>query len=1493
MESIPWGSRVLRHRRPSALWVQLLLLAAVLGGAPTLTSAQVAEDFTLIALPDTQYYTCQGTSSSCESGLGIFDSQTSWVEANRADRDIRFVTLLGDCAQNGNVTAEYDIADSAFQIIEAATSLDHPDGIPFGIAVGNHDQFPVGSPGSIDSISDVNNPDQATTTTTYNSYFGENRFCPGSLCRSYYGDHFGINNDNHYDLFSANGYDFVVVHIEYMSSNTNLRQAVIAWADNVLSTFNDRRAIVVTHNALGTGSNASFSNQGSAIYEGLKGNSNFFLMLGGHVSGEGQRSDTFNGNTVHTLLSDFQNRTNGGNGWLRILTFRPTDNLITVQTYSPFLDEFETDGDSFFTFSYDMSSGFSDGNDQAEAVTFQQGTDGYTGTVDTYIQVGTSAHGTEDGIFWDGSPDKVSLLRFESLFDSNGGPIPTGGTITSAVLHYVTDDGGNPADVYAVNHDWSDAVEYSGFGGSAGAQLGEDYDGPSIGLASGGTSGQNTRTERSVDVTSAVAAWSVDPDNNHGLVFIPTGSSGVGARSSEFADPADRPQLTVKYTLASCLVDVDCNDDSVCTTDTCVGGVCRNDAIAECCLSDAGCDDANACTLNSCDLMTNTCSNVAAALGSACGSSISSECNFSDTCDGAGTCLDNLLVQGSACGDSTSTECNAADSCDDVGVCQPNLAAAGLSCGGSGDLCTNADSCDGGGSCSPGLNLNCDDGDLCTADACDLVSGCANTAIPGCVPFVDASIVHFDFNETGNAPGSSGTDSRPIKMYGDSGGAQDFHSEDGEGVSGLPGDRSFANTGPSDQGRLASAATNGFRAEQTDNPAIDALSAFTVSGWFKTELDDSFLPNATPRLVNNHDGGGGSAGDGFNIQFLSGSEGDLKLEVNSDTGGGVSTEGTGERYSAKQTWVFFAVSYDGTETTDNVNFFVGFRDDAEAGGGVGSANVELVATGSLNRGDVDGESVGLRLANRPGDNRPFKGYLDEIRIDDVAHAGSEGLAVLESYRQSAVSPPMDVSLVEVSEWELDSSATGAAELSGITYDPDTGNFWTISDTGGFLLEIDVELDSSGAIVDATIVSSVIIADIQDYEGVAFTNSARNSVFLCEESDPGVFEYDRSSGALLQTLSVPAVFSDRRTNRGFEALARNADGTSLLVGAEQALTVDGPAGTSTTVETVSRLLRYSLLGNAATPAEQFAYEVEPGHASPVSSDGSSLSELVYLPNGDLLSIERSDAGGEILVRVFLTSTDGATDVSQGDLADGLIGESYTPLTKTLLFSDDRFGKFEGLALGPTLAGGEMVLVGVADQLSTTSDIRSLTLSLPATAECGNSIIESGEACDDGSTLPGDCCSALCQYESMGSACDDGAFCTDGDTCSGAGACVGGSPTDCSASSDTCNAGVCNEITNACEPQASNEGGACDDSSVCTLTDVCENGVCQSNLTLPCDDQNVCTDDICDPTTGCDNQIILECVQPVPAASDHGRTLLVLGMVSAAFVLLYRRKNQPSA
>jgi len=79
-------------------------------------------------------------------------------------------------------------------------------------------------------------------------------------------------------------------------------------------------------------------------------------MLCGHVPGEGRRQDTFNGNTVHTMLSDYQGRTAGGNGWLRILEFSPANNEIRVKTYSPWLNQFENDADSEFNLPYDMNA---------------------------------------------------------------------------------------------------------------------------------------------------------------------------------------------------------------------------------------------------------------------------------------------------------------------------------------------------------------------------------------------------------------------------------------------------------------------------------------------------------------------------------------------------------------------------------------------------------------------------------------------------------------------------------------------------------------------------------------------------------------------------------------------------------------------------------------------------------------------------------------------------------------------------------------------------------------------------------------------------------------------------------------------------------------------------------------------------------------------------------------------------------------------------------
>ena len=304
---------------------------------PFLLAACSAPDdrpFTVVALPDTQFYAAGMHGGSPE----LFTAQTRWIVSAADTLNVAFVTQLGDCVQHGDsLVAEWEAADAAFSLLEDPAATGRADGIPYGIAVGNHDQSPEG--------------DADGTTTYFNRFFGADRFTG----RAYYGGHYGDLNDNHVQLFSASGLDFLILHLEY---DLTPDPAVLDWADALLKTHADRRAVVVTHYLIEPGDQGDFSPQGRAIYDALKDNPNLFLMLGGHRAGEGQRVDTFEGNTVYSLLADYQSRDNGGDGWLRILEFVPETDEIRVRTFSPVLDEgrgrHENDADSRFTLPYEM-----------------------------------------------------------------------------------------------------------------------------------------------------------------------------------------------------------------------------------------------------------------------------------------------------------------------------------------------------------------------------------------------------------------------------------------------------------------------------------------------------------------------------------------------------------------------------------------------------------------------------------------------------------------------------------------------------------------------------------------------------------------------------------------------------------------------------------------------------------------------------------------------------------------------------------------------------------------------------------------------------------------------------------------------------------------------------------------------------------------------------------------------------------------------------------
>ncbi|MBK7964134.1 MAG: metallophosphoesterase [Bacteroidetes bacterium] len=165
--------------------------------------------FSFVGLPDTQFYTAEengGTNS-------MFRSQMDWTVSKKDSLQIAFVSHYGDCVEHGDNSGnnmEWLRADTSFRIIENPTTTQLPHGIPYSICVGNHDQSPVGDPNG--------------TTTFYNQYFGASRF----MGRNYYGGYYGNNFDNHFELFSANGYDFIMISLEY---DETANPAVLACAD--------------------------------------------------------------------------------------------------------------------------------------------------------------------------------------------------------------------------------------------------------------------------------------------------------------------------------------------------------------------------------------------------------------------------------------------------------------------------------------------------------------------------------------------------------------------------------------------------------------------------------------------------------------------------------------------------------------------------------------------------------------------------------------------------------------------------------------------------------------------------------------------------------------------------------------------------------------------------------------------------------------------------------------------------------------------------------------------------------------------------------------------------------------------------------------------------------------------------------------------------------------------------------------------------------------
>jgi hypothetical protein len=175
-------------------------------------------------------------------------------------------------------------------------------------------------------------------------------------------------------------------------------------------------------------------------------------------------------------------------------------------------------------------------------------------------------------------------------------------------------------------------------------------------------------------------------------------------------DPATGVQHVAAADGTSCGDGDACNGAEICAAGQCQAG------------PPPSLDDGNPCTVDSCDPLSGVL-NAPALAGTSCADG--NECNGGETCDGTGACLPGTppgpppILVVDACHEAT---------CDPVAGWFLVPRAAGSSCA-DGTVCNGAETCDAMGFCIDGAALVVDDGNVCTADVCEPLTGVSHTAV--------------------------------------------------------------------------------------------------------------------------------------------------------------------------------------------------------------------------------------------------------------------------------------------------------------------------------------------------------------------------------------------------------------------------------------------------------------------------------------------------------------------------------------------------------------------------------------------------------------------------------------------------------------------------------------------------------------------------------------------------------------------------------------------
>ncbi|EJF89142.1 metallophosphoesterase [Bartonella tamiae] len=340
-----------------------------------------AEKFTIGVISDTQNYT--DVTYEQPRGVNAFIQQMRYIVDHKEDKNIVFVTHVGDIVQHGDgrfktgIVGQYTYWDTRaeWEYANLALSILSKSNIPFSVVPGNHDYD------NYSWYEEPNGPGKNRPLkggSVFNHYFGPNS--QHFYKKDWYGGTYwgGLNS---FQIFEAAGKKFLHLGLEQQPN-----MPVLNWAQNVLDNNPGLPVIITTHEWLTPDSDNTHnlggrdsrgvmarSNDHASYFSGtdhltpdeiwerfVKKNARIFLILSGHSftvpvsgvsSGENLRIDTNDaGYPVYQSLQDYQGNTvgkdgkansdNGGAGWMRFIEFDTDKQKMHFYTYSTLLNKY-------------------------------------------------------------------------------------------------------------------------------------------------------------------------------------------------------------------------------------------------------------------------------------------------------------------------------------------------------------------------------------------------------------------------------------------------------------------------------------------------------------------------------------------------------------------------------------------------------------------------------------------------------------------------------------------------------------------------------------------------------------------------------------------------------------------------------------------------------------------------------------------------------------------------------------------------------------------------------------------------------------------------------------------------------------------------------------------------------------------------------------------------------------------------------------------------